>query len=47
MTHSEKLVLLDSVKHSDFDKVHASLQALEIGLGKEIIEKYEDRESRS
>ena len=43
LTPSEKLVLPDSAKQGDFDKAHASLQALEIGLGKEIIKKYEDR----
>ena len=37
LTTSEKLVVMDSVKQGDFDKDHDSLQALKIGLRKEII----------
>ncbi|EPY82813.1 hypothetical protein CB1_000622015 [Camelus ferus] len=46
-THCEKLVVLDSVKQGDFDKGHASLQALKVGLGKEIIQKCDDRKLSS
>lgn len=35
--------MLDSVKQYDFDKGHDSFQALKIGLGKEIIQKYDDK----